>query len=427
MTTYITPHENENKRSLIGGSAISKFIEEQGRFPTLTLSIKPLQSVKKTVANNRVSSTGVISSQLGVTGVVLDRFLSYSFSSSILVPVDTFTFEFVAPDGLPIYEQIKDGDIAVLAANGITIATGIVDLVEVETDADSGERGRIEGRDLMAQLEDQDAMSMDSTPIWGSDLSVANATKKLLDNTRIRNVITRNAPSSTYLLSTDPGESKLAALQRFLEPLNCIAWCDAQGSIIVGKPNFSQAPIGTLTLSKEKRFSNVMSMRATRTATSIPNAIVPVWVGQETVTDRVSPQEVMLNAAERPNQLFKLGHRVIKSVVVSTPEANSSQGLSATNALKVAGANILQAYAKREIARANIDELIVQAVVPGHYNEIGEPYVIDTVYNIEYDRGSVSQKMYLYQVQYEFSESRGQITNLWFCNLGAIVSDVRAQ
>ena len=78
------------------------------------------------------------------------------------------------------------------------------------------------------------------------------------------------------------------------------------------------------------------------------------------------------------------------------------------------------------MARQNQKEIIVQAVVPGHLNEKGEPYVIDTIYHIEYDRGGISKPMYLFQTEYVMDESSGQRTNLFFCNLGTIVSDVEA-
>lgn len=415
MSISIFPNYDTPNFGKIGGFSISKIIEGEGRFPPLTLQVKPLER-----------AVGGIRTQLGAASNTIDRFLSYNFSSSILIPVDTFQFEFVAPDGPPLYDSIKDGDIALISANDITIATGIIDVVEVETDADRGEHGYVQGRDLMSQLEDQDAVSMDSTPIWGNEFTVINGVRKLLDNTRITTVEPRDVPSSTYLLATEPGESKLAALQRFLEPLNCIAWTGADGSLIVGKPNFAQQAKGALVLNKEKRVSNVLSMRATRGSTSISNAMVPIWVGQETVVDRVPKEQVLMNNAEGPSRLFKLGHRLPKSVVVSTPIATDPQGLSATNALKVGGGNILQAYAKRALARMNVNELIVQCVVPGHYNDNGEPFVTDTVYYIEYDRGRVAENMYLFQCDYQLTEKGGQRTNLYFCKLGTIVADVRA-
>lgn len=386
-------------------TSLENYVARTGRFPPVSLIIKPLD---------------------GSPNITLDRFLSYGFSSSILIPVDTFNFNFVAPDGPPLNELIKEGDICVLTANNVQLAQGIIDQTEVETDANFGEKASLSGRDLMSQLEDQDAISLDSKPLFAQKISVRNGVSSLLRDTRITQIELRNAPSASYLLATEPGENKLASLQRFLEPLNCLAWMGPDGRIIVGKPNMSQKEKGRLVLSKNQRKSNVLHMKVSRSATQIPNIIIPVWAGQELVTDRVPPQQRLYNAAPGPSRLFKLGHRLPKSCVVSAPNATDPQGLAGINQLKAGGSNILQAYAKREMARQNHKEIIVQAVVPGHFNELGEPYVVDTVYHVEYDRGSIDENMYLFQVEYALDESGGQKTNLYFCRLGTIVSDVRA-
>lgn len=392
-------------QNLAGG--LNKQLDATGRFPPVSLVIKPLA---------------------GGADITIDQFLSYSFNSSITVPVDSFSFSAVAPDDpLPFNQRVKAGDIVVLYANNRPIATGIIDQPEVETDSEFGEKVSLSGRDLLGQYEDQSAITVDDKPIWANNYTVSQVLKLLNANTRIGNdFILRDAPSKAYLFATEPGESKLAALQRFLEPLNCLAWMNPAGKLIVGRPSMSQTSLGTLILSKQRRESNVLSMKVTRAPTQIPNIIVPIWSGQELVTDRVSPQQRMLNSAPDVSRLRKLGHRLSKTVVVSTPQGSAPQELSGINAVKVGSSNILQAYAKRELARANQKELIVQAVVPGHYNENGDPYQADQVYKIEYDRGDVNEKMYLFSVDYSFSESDGQKTSLTFCRLGTIVSDIRA-
>jgi prophage tail gpP-like protein len=398
--------------SALGQGGLLSKLQKDGRFPPISLLIKPL-----------AAAGGSIADALGVSGVQINRFLSYSFASSILTPCDSFNFAFVAPDGPALDDVIKEGDLVVLMADDQTLATGILDTTETETDREFGEKGTLTGRDLMSQLEDQDAISMDSGTIWASKLSVEAGVRRLLDNTRITNISLNNAPSSSYLLATEPGESKLAALQRFLEPLNCIAWMGPDGTLNIGKPDMAQETSGRLVLNKARRQSNVLSMRATRASTSIPNVIVPIWAGQETTVDRVSKEQALMNGAAGPSRLFKLGHRVPKTVVVSTPQATDPQGLSSVNAITAGGGNLLQSYAKREMARRNVGELTVQAVVPGHFNESGDPYLVDTIYKIEYDRGNIDENMYLFHVEYTLSADAGQQTNLWFCRLGCIVAD----
>lgn len=403
MTTTLSGFSS----GILASDSLKRQLDKSGRLPPVQLIIKPLDG----------------SPQVSIT-----QFLSYNFNSNLMVPVDSWSFNFAAPDDpTPFPERVKEGDICILLANGQTVATGIIDVIEVETDEEFGEKVMVTGRDLMAQIEDQDAISFDSKPLWSNNYTVRQALEALLHDTRITGLELRDAPRRAYLFATEPAEKKLSALQRFLEPLNCLAWMDPGGRIIVGRPNMSQKPLGTIILSRARRTSNVSNIRVTRSATQIGNIIVPIWSGQETVADRVSPEAILYNAAVGPSRLRKLGHRVPKTVVVSTPQGSDPQELSGINALAVAGgSNILQAYAKREIARQNQKEMIVQASLPGHFNESGTPFQVDQVYKIEYDRGSVDEAMYLFSVDWQASEEAGQKSVLTFCRLGTIVSDVRA-
>lgn len=391
----------------LGRGGLQKGLESTGQSPPVGLIIKPLG---------------------GGQTIALDRFLSYQFTSSIVIPVDTFSFEFASPDAPPLTDFINDGDIVSLSANGVQIATGIIDQTETETDPEFGEKSTLSGRDVMGQLEDQSAISLNSQQIFANSISIQNGVKLICQDTKITQFDFRDVPDPRPqpLLASDPGESKLAVLQRFLEPYNVVAWTGSSGQLIVGKPNMSQVKAGNLVCSRADRFSNVLHARVVRSSTSIANVIAAIWTGQETVVNRVGPQQVLLNNAPGPSRLRRLGYLVPKSVVFSNPNATDPQGLSAINAITAAGSNVLQAYAKREIARENTNEIQFQCLVQGHYNDNGDPYQVDTVYHIDYDRGNIFEDMYLYQVDYQLTPERGQTTVLTFCRFGSIVADVRA-
>lgn len=422
MTTTILPRKKQGSLSSLRENALQEYLQTEGRMPPVRLIIKPLD---------------------GSPSLIIQDFVTYTFSSSILIPVDTFSFTFAAPDGPPFYEQVKEGDQAVLEANGYSVSTGVIDSIDISTDGDSGEMITVTGRDLLCQLEDQDAISVQDKPIWANRAPLLQAVKTLIENTVIQKVNLQDAPTGNYLFATEPGETKMSALQRFVEPLNCIFWMEGDGSLKVGKPNMRQGPSGEIVVSKDRRYSNVTAIKVLRSATQIPNIIVPIWSGQETTQNRTPIGQRVYNAAEGPNRLRSLKWNVPKGVVVSTPTASDPQSLAQVNTIELAngqrlrddvfpivgdsaaGGSILQAYAKREIARANHKEVIVQASLPGHYNDNAQPFVVDTCYNITYDRGSIEEKMYLFQVEYSMDRS-GQRTNLYFCRLGTIVADVRS-
>lgn len=402
----ILPKYDRSKFASVKKGGIQAQLQETGRLPPVSILLTPLNGDKP---------------------ILIDRFLNYSFQGSMLIPVDTFSFGFVAPDDeRPATQIIKEGDLISLLANGELFATGIVDHVEVECDADFGEKVQIGGRDLMGQLEDQSMVSINSDPIYGDKYTIASVVNSIIKSTRIPGLITQDAPKSAYLFAGEPSESKLTALQRFLEPLNCLAWTAPNGKLIVGRPNMAQKSLGTLILSKSKRQSNVSDMKAIRASAQIPNIMVPIWAGQENTQSRTGKQNALYNAFPGPARLFRLGHQLPRAIVVSTPEGEAPQDFSDINFLRVGSSNLLQAHAKRELARSNHRELIVQVAVKGHYNDNGEPYKPDTIYKIEFDRGEVDEAMYLFQVDYSLQEDAGQQTLLYFCRLGTIVSDVRA-
>jgi prophage tail gpP-like protein len=388
---------------------LNKRLEVSGRFPQVVLEIQPLLKGSQTIR--------------------FDKFTSYQFSSNMLVPVDAFSFSFVAPeDPNPFTSYIREGDIASLYADEEILATGIVDQIEVEVDGDSGEKATVNGRDLLGQLEDNAAVSINKEPLWGQSITLEAAAKKLIEGTRIQKVIASEAPTIAVLFASEPGESRLSSLLRLCEPLNCLLWTDPSGNLKVGKPDFASTAKGFLICSKSRRESNVSSMRATFSSASIPNKIVALWSDVQSTQIGIQANQIFDNSAEGPSRLRQNGHNVIKTVMTSYPSGGDAQSLSAAatfQAASAANATVLQALAKRELARANFNELLVHCVVPGHYNDNGEMYKVDTCYNVDFDRAGIQEKMYLYSIEYNLSEERGQYTVLSLCRLGTMVSDAR--
>lgn len=417
MTTSLTPNKDLTVYGPVKTGGLQALLETAGRLPPVALKITPLDPT--------------------IPATFLDRTLAYKFDSSILVPVDQFSFSVATPDNpTPIPQIIHDGDVISLYANNQPICTGIIDALEVETDREFGEKVSIDGRNLLSQLEDQDSVSVDSTQIWGNNLTIDGLMALLLRSTRIPTaILKKDAATKAYLAASEPGEKKLQTLLRFLEPLNNLVWLSPTGQVTVGRPSQFADPSGLLFCSRTKRDSNVLDMRAHRSSATIPNMILPIWSGQESVQAAVGKQQILLNKAKGPDRLRRLGHHLPRAVVVSNPQSADPQEFpqvttiqvanQAQNVNKAGGSNLLQAYGKRELARANKDELIVTCVVPGHYNENGEPYLIDQTYKVQYDRGDVDEIMYLYQVTYELSE-QGQTTTLYLCRQNTLVSDIRA-
>lgn len=410
--------------------AMLEYLDKYGRFPPVTLSVFPLEGFTKSA--DKVNLQG---------SIYFDRFISYRFQSSITIPVDTFTCEvYYRPvDGVP---RPKEGDIFVLRANGIPLSTGIVDQLDMETDGRSGTKLTIQGRDLLGMWEDQDSVSPSSDIIWSNTITIKNVIRRLSAATRIdpETIILRDAPRRPYLFATQPGESKLSSLQRYCEALDIYFWMNGDGRLIIGKPDVHgvNGNFGSIYLKLSPAISNVLSMRSSRNSTQVPGIILPIWMGQENVSSRVSPSQGLANKAAGPVRLMSHGHIITKACVVSTPEGSAPQDLAEINTILVAGqqresgvtkagANtILQAYAKREMARENMKCLSITATVAGHFNDSATPLVVDQTYRIQYEPDEVDEDMYLHDVEYFMSEGEGQRTRLTFCQQTSLVSDTRA-
>lgn len=388
-------------------SALLDYIKKNGRAPQVSLNINPLND---TTAAPRQQ-------------IQLSNFLAYQFSDTILIPVSAFSFTFAMPSTTgAINKYIQEGDNVELIAGGVTVATGTIDVVDIETTKDGGDVVSIMGRNLLGSLEDNSPVNSKQQTMWGNNIPLATAVGSVIQGTKIRGLITQQAPGGNFLFGTSPGESKLSSLLRFVEPLNCMVWGHPAGYMIVGRPNMGQSPLGDIICDRDKRFSNVESIKAIRASTQIPNIYIPVWQGQESIQSRVAAEQAIYNAAEGPKGLRLKGYQTQKCIVVSTPQGSDPQSLSDVNAIKVANSNLLQAYALREMAKANITELVVQANVKSHYNDDLIPFMIDQVYNVNYPRAGVQEKMYLYQVDYSCDAESGPRTSLNYCRLGCIVA-----
>lgn len=412
--------------------ALIKYLQANGSLPKVTLSIFPIENLSQEI--------------------FLDRFISYTFRSSILSPVDSFSAELFYSTTLNIKNKHtgKDevrrprcGDIFVLRANNIPICSGIVDQLDMETDHRNGTKMTVQGRNLLGQWEDQDSISLDSTIVYASNVTISQVVSKLADNTRIVSSQTeyRFATTRGWLFATQPGESKLSSMQRYCEALDMWFWTKGDGSLIVGRPDMygiREGVKGQWFCSSGIRKSNVLAIRSTRNETQIPNSIIPIWNGQEKIIAQV-PQAALLNNSAGPKRLRSYGHRVPRAVVISTPQGDAPQDLADINTLRVAAqnaakhkentagnSNLIQAYAKREMAKANLKELIVQVNIVGHYNSRAEPINTDQTYHIKYDDDGIDEDMYLYEIEYSMDEASGPQTKLYFCRQTAIVSDVRA-
>ena len=228
-----------------------------GQFPPLSLQIIPLD--RTPYAD-------------GSYGFRIDRFLSYSFQSSVVQPVQSFSFTFVYDEDIAFREYVTEGDIVQIqigeGAAETLLATGIIETVDVDVDAHN-EIVTVHGRNLLGLLDDQHLYRINGDTSSGK-MTPAQVMDRMKLDTRFQKVRFQNIDLNAHFFATEVGESKLQAITRYLEPRNALIWQDPDGTVVLGKPNM--LPLSTRDLSaeaaglamvvnKKRGVANCLSMR----------------------------------------------------------------------------------------------------------------------------------------------------------------------
>lgn len=358
--------------------------------------------------------------------VDVGTFTSYEFDMNMLVPASAFRF---TANGVSKEDRlaIRSGDTSMLYARNVEgrefrLATGFIDETEFHLTAKNKDY-LLTGRDTLGQLIDNSAIDASNNIIHLAQASVASVANVLLQNTRMpKEVVQRNAPSGPLLFQTNPGETKINALQRYLEYTNCLVWALPDGRMAIGKPNMSQSSADTLAIREsDPRFNNVLEIRVKR-APALAIRTIAVQVQELGVTD--PGQVTVANSDADVALLAKRG--VGRSVYRLFSQGNGTDAVNQLN--QVGGGGGLQSigkgYALREIARDNIKTLEVTAVLRGHIDNAGNPYAYEKMYDVIVEDEDLQERMYCYACKYSYTKEQGPTTTLRLCRTNALVADV---
>lgn len=354
----------------------------------------------------------------------LKTFTSYSFQRNLLTPASPFRFTAPGVDKATRL-NIRSGDMVSLFVTNkskvvLPLATGFID----ETDTNVLPE-RIEyvltGRDTMGALVDNAAVDAANKVIYVEKITLAGVLDTLIKNTRIpAGYQVQQLPNGPLLFQTNPGETKINAIQRYLEMMNCLLWSLPNGQLVIGKPNFSQAPSGSVILNRANpNNNNCLNARVRRNVNTAIRTISTQLQTQANVD--AGSFTVQNNDADL---ITKTKGGVGRSVfrVFSYGQGSDAVNLVTQVGNQSGSPNIIgNSLSLREIARANMQIIDVEAVIRGHVNEADQAYNIDQIYNVQIEDENVSENMYVYDVKYDLTMDHGQLTTLRLCRLGTIV------
>ena len=400
-------------------------------------SLSPLQLQFKPSVASRSALDAATQSQSGVSllsqnGVyVLRNFTSYSFERSLMTPAAAFRF--TAPGvEKALRQSIRSGDFVQILAttpgtnDRVVLASGFVDETDTHVTPSSVEYV-VSGRDTIGQLVDNAVVDAQSKIINFKSLNIQSIVTTVIANTRMpQEVIVSQIPNVKLIFNTNAGETKINALQRNLELVNCLLWSSPDGRVIVGKPNFSQAASGALVMrSDDPSKNNLLEARVRRNV----NTAIRQIVTQLQTLEQVDAGAFTIKNSD-PDVTALASAHVGRSVYQTF---SYGQGTDAYNNIVAIGAgdgspkSMGAVQSLREIARENMKVLEVECVVRGHFNERGIAYAVDQVYDVSIDSDSVAEPMYVYSVSYELTVNQGMLTRMHLCKLGTITTHADAR
>ena len=353
-------------------------------------------------------------------------FTSYNFDKNILTPASAFRFTAPGVDK-SLRLAIRSCDLVTIWAvdstgNKQPIGTGIIDETDTHVTPNSVDY-LLTGRDMLGQLVDNAAVDAQNRIVPVDNVGIKTIVSSLIANTRIPpGFFMQQVPNGRFLFQTAPNETKINALQRYLEFTNCLVWTNPQGQVIVGKPDFTQNSSGYLKISSTNPAANNCLEARVRRSTN--HAIRQIVVQQQKF-DLVNPLPFTLYNND-PDVQAVAASKGGRSVY--TTFTYGGDGTDAVNQLKGVGnqggtPNAMGAQlAARQLAKENVNILDIEIVVQGHMNENDNAYDIDQIYNVQIDDENVSEDMYVYACSYELTIEHGMLTRLKLCRLGTLTA-----
>lgn len=202
---------------------------------------------------NLAELEGLVS--LHIAGQAHELWDSYDIDSDLMVPADAWYFGLGLPTG-PMPAAVAAGATAEVWIGGNQVLTGRIDRRTRSTARP--QRGlSISGRDGAAVLVDCSAPIFSAREISLAEVMASIARPLGVTRTRIDSDAVGGAAEKVAI---DPGIKAWDALQQAAEASGLWPWFEPDGTLVVGGPDYSAAPVATLIERFDGKGNNVLSL-----------------------------------------------------------------------------------------------------------------------------------------------------------------------
>lgn len=395
------------------------------------------------------------------TQQTIKHFREYSFTSNLLTPSDAFTFTIGDPTS-EIQDLLVPGTKVQLAINDIPQCAGYIDATEITTSR-NGRELVLEGRDVLSQAVDAVADSTVSVKegqtlaqvlvdLFGpfgwskpEHFVISNEANRSLQSAQpaalVRPGSTRS-PRGAARNAKRPSPKKLAELQmkqnrpfpregvfdfacRIAHRFGLWIWPSADGKkLIVGRPDFDQAPAFALQTSFDGGTAGILESRVRRDIADQPTVIVAdaATGGGEHAKGRA--KVIIVNEAVKgpgdPLESLR-GYLAAGAVLdLDSPTFSDPMPVPRQRPLFLHDGNSntmanLTAFARRELALLQRKSLSVSYTLMGHgFTTPGgfHPWTVDTTVSVEDESSALFETLYVLGRTFTKSRSAGTKTRL---------------
>lgn len=295
-----------------------------------------------------------------INGKTHGQWTDYDIVSDLLTPADDFSVTLGRPvDSLP--DAVQVGDKVQVRVGGDTVLSGRIDRVQTATEK-GGKTLTIQGRDDAGVLLDCSAPLFNAQEI---DLNqIIDKIVKPLGLSKIR--IDAAKTDKKHKVQIEPGMRAWDALAQYAEANGLWPWMEPDGSLVVGGPDYTAAPVAELVLRTNGQNNNIKRLEISRDMSARYSEVTVL--GQS----HTGKHNIKATAKDEAVKL----HRPL---IVVEPDVDSAAEA--------------QRKAKKRLADSRLDGLTITATVQGHrtddgtlwqpgqrINVLSEPDGIDAVY-----------------------------------------------
>ena len=297
---------------------------------------------------------------LMINGKTHGQWTNYDIVSDLLTPADDFSVTLGRPvDAVPT--AVKEGDKVEVRVGGDTVLSGRIDRVHTTTEK-GNKTLTIQGRDDAGILLDC------SAPLFNAqDMDLNQIIEKIVKPLGLSKIrIDAAKTNKTHKVQIEPGSRAWDALLEYAEANGLWPWLDPDGTLVVGGPDYTAAPVAELVLRTNGQNNNIKRLEVNRDMAARYSEVTVLGqshTGKHNIKATVKDESLKLN---RP-------------LIVTEPDVDSQAEA--------------ERKAKKRLADSRLEGLTITAVVQGHrtddgtlwqpgqrINVLSEPDGIDAVY-----------------------------------------------